>query len=615
MAVAALSALSLAWAAGAGAQKRPLPEFTRQGLLVMNFQTGTGADWRVGRKLGDEIRDRAAKLLNGREVEVIGGNEVQRKMALAGFPADFQMDPGTLEAVSRIVRADEYVVGRITRGPDGVHVDGELHIMRNRGTRQPIEPTVAPDIEQAAQKFARGIAAARTQLSYQRRCANALRDQKPAIALEAAKQGIAAAPDGAYIRACYLGAVTLAGTTAAERLAAAQAVLAIDSTSREALDGAARALDLLQRPQEGGAMWLRLVASDSENVDVISRVVFALLEEGNARLAAPVVTRVIAGNPTEIQLLRLDWQVAFAMRDWGHAAKSGEAMLERDGMVDRDSTFVAKLITAHRSAGEMVRAVELAARNIGRFPGDGRIYAMYAELVRAESDSAVRRGIAMFPKSAELHALAAREYKASGRAEDALAAIKQAVALDSMLPQGVLSIAQAEFELGRPDSALVSLGRALERGEDTATVVQFALAKGNTLLRAANQTQVRDDYQRALRFFALADHARATPQSKFLLGTAALNVSKSALTDAPKLTDKPASCTLARLGQQMLDTAKAGLAAGQEVASAAAEQYLAYAAQLDPFASRQVGLYCDAPTPAAAPTDTTHTTPRVPVRQ
>jgi tetratricopeptide (TPR) repeat protein len=206
----------------------------------------------------------------------------------------------------------------------------------------------------------------------------------------------------------------------------------------------------------------------------------------------------------------------------------------------------------------------------------------------------VPRGLAAFPKSAELHALAAQELKTRGKTEEALAAMQQAVALDSTLPQGVLAIAQAEFDLGRPDSAYVSLTRALRRGEDTAAVAQFALAKGNVLLRAAGQTQVRDDFQRALRFFALADSARPTPQSKFLLGTAALNVSKAALTEAPKLADKPASCALARLGGETLVAARSGLDAGQMVAPEVAKQYLDYAGQLAPFVDKQLALYCDA---------------------
>lgn len=608
VALALLASASLI-AARAGAQKRPVQEFTRQGLLVMNFEAGQGADVRLGRRLGDEVRDRAAALLNGRELEVIDGKEVQRKMIASGFPADFAMDAGMLAAVSRVVRADEYVVGRITRAADGIHVAGDLRLVRNRGTRQPLEPVVAPDLEQAAIHFSHSIGAARTQLAYERRCMNALREGKAAQGLEAARQGLAASPRGVFVRACYLGAITMNGTTASDRLAAAEAVLALDSTSREGLDGAARALDLLKRNDEASTMWLRLAATDSESVDLTSQVVFALIEDGNARRAAPLVKRARAANPTEIQFVRLEWQVAYATRDWATATKAGENMLEHDGLTEKDSVFMAKLITAHRSAGEMIRAVELAARSIGKFPGDGRIYSQYAELVRAEHDSAVTRGLAIFPKNAALLTLAARELKASGKNEEALDAIKQAVALDSTLPQGVLSIAQAEFELGRPDSALVSLGRALERGEDTTTVAQFALSKGNTLLRAATQTQARDDFQRALRFFALADRVRSTPQSKFLLGTAALNVSKSALTDAPKLADKGASCTLARLGQETLASAKGGLTAGRDVATAAADQYLGYVTQLEPFATRQVGLYCDGVAGAVTGTDSTRAAP------
>jgi hypothetical protein len=137
------------------------------------------------------------------------------------------------------------------------------------------------------------------------------------------------------------------------------------------------------------------------------------------------------------------------------------------------------------------------------------------------------------------------------------------------------------------------------------------------LLRAAGQTQVRDDYQRALRFFALADSARPTPQSKFLLGTAALNVSKAALTEAPKLSDKPTSCTLARLGGETLAAARAGLEAGQVVAPDVAKQYLDYVGQLAPFAERQTALYCDAAPGAVGggPRDsTTAPTPKVPKR-
>ena len=55
-------------------QKNPPLEFTRQGLLIMNFSPGAGADLRLARRAGDAVRDRVAKLVNKREVEVIEGD-------------------------------------------------------------------------------------------------------------------------------------------------------------------------------------------------------------------------------------------------------------------------------------------------------------------------------------------------------------------------------------------------------------------------------------------------------------------------------------------------------------------------------------------------------------
>jgi tetratricopeptide (TPR) repeat protein len=353
-------------------------------------------------------------------------------------------------------------------------------------------------------------------------------------------------------------------------------------------------------------------------VDLTLRATGGLLEGGNAKRALPLLAKMIERHPEDVSLVRLQWQASWLAKEWSLASRVGDSLLVRDSLSIADTSFRVRHVAAHRAAGHPLRAVELAVRGVQEFPKNAPLYVQYTELVQAERDSVVPRGLAAFPKSAELHALAARDLKTRGRAEDALAAMRQAVALDSSLSQGVLAIAQAEFDLGRPDSAFVSLTRALRRGEDTASVAQFALAKGNVLLRAAGQTQARDDFHRALRFFALADSARPTPQSKFLLGTAALNVSKAALTEAPKLADKPASCGLTKLGSETLAAARTGLEAGQVVAPEVAKQYLEYVGQLAPFAEKQLALFCDGTVPGAvgaapnaAPRDTT-AAPKIP---
>jgi hypothetical protein len=168
------------------------------------------------------------------------------------------------------------------------------------------------------------------------------------------------------------------------------------------------------------------------------------------------------------------------------------------------------------------------------------------------------------------------------------------------MAQGQLMIAQLEIELGRPDSALAALRTGLARGEDSALVAQFALAKGNALYRAANGTKTSADFSASLRMLAFADSVRPSDQARFLTGAAALGTAQSALTEAAKLADKATSCRLARMATDLIPVARAGLHAGETLFAEAAKQSLDYLDQLDPFAQQQLKAVCvDAPqTPA-----------------
>ena len=160
-------------------------------------------------------------------------------------------------------------------------------------------------------------------------------------------------------------------------------------------------------------------------------------------------------------------------------------------------------------------------------------------------------------------------------------------------------VAQLEIELGRPDSALAALRRALMNGEDSTLVAQFALAKGNTLYKAANGSMSSSDFAMALRLIAFSDTVHSTQQARFLTGAAALGVAQTTLTDASKLQDKAASCRLTKAGAELLPLARAGLQSGDESFAAAAKQSLGYLDQFDPFAQQQLKIVC--PDAAAPP--------------
>jgi hypothetical protein len=270
-------------------------------------------------------------------------------------------------------------------------------------------------------------------------------------------------------------------------------------------------------------------------------------------------------------------------------------MLARDSIARYDSTFFLRLGTAYHAVNKTFHAIETLAHGVAAFPKDVRIYSLYTQYIKAEADTVVPRGLALFPQSADRLAINAKELRAKGKIAESLDATKRAIALDSTMAQGQLVVAQLELELGRPDSALSSMRRAVAGGEDSTLVAQFALSKGNALYRAASGTKTSDDFGLAYRFLTFADTIHSSMQAKFLAGAAALGVAQAALTEATKLKEKTDACRLARLGADMIPAARSGLIAGQESFGDMAKQSLDFLDQLDPYATDQLKTFCGTP--------------------
>ena len=574
--------------------QKTAPEFTRQSLLIANFVHDSVSDKKLGRKAADAVRSRIAKLVNKRDTDIIGADAVSYELEKGGYDPYMTPTLGELRLLGRVLRADEYLMGEVRRVDGKYRLSGNIVLSRDSKLRQPLPTAIGPGLDEAADQFARSAAAARAQLVHQRRCENALRDGKGADALASARAGVATFAQSTLARTCLIWALRATHSPAVEVLSVSQQLLAIDSVNPHALEGAATALDSLRRREDAARMWVRLAATDTADLELALRVSNALIDGSNSRAAESFLAPIIAAHPDNVPLVRQQWRAAFENRSWPTAIAAGEVLQASDELARHDSTFYLRLATAYRANNAPFKAVETLAHAESMFPGDARLYGLYTQYIRAEADTAIPRGLVIFPKSAELLAMQAKDLRARGKIQESLDATRQALTLDSTLSQGQLSIAQMEMELGRPDSALASLHRALERGEDTAMVAQFALAKGNVLYRAAGGTRTSNDFTLAFHFLSLADSLKSSPSSRLLLGAAALGVAQAALTEAPKLPDKNESCRLAKLGAEMLPVARLALAAGQEAFPEAAKQSLDNVGVLDPYASQQVGIFCTA---------------------
>ena len=596
-----LIALVLATLPAATLAQNPEREFTQQIIHVANFRVIADQpaknDPKLGREMGDAIRGRLGDRVNKREARVVHKYDYTKQLLASAIDPDMVFTDGEIREQARQLRADEIVTGRIVRLPGGrIRVDASLTLYRDERMRQPIEPVTERNVDRVAEILAPRIAAARAQLVHQRRCENAMRaGTSIASAVQHARSGIAAYPAATLARICLLTVLRETGAPAAQVETEARMLLTYDPASPFALEAAAVSYDALERRAEAAEMWLRLQQTDSTNMQLAERVVTALVDHGNAKPAEPLVVRLVDAHPDNLGLLRQKWRATYENRSWPLVVATGEAMLQRDSLARADSTFYLRLATAYRRNSQTYKAMETVARGVEGFPKDQRLFALYTQFVKEEADSVLPRGLMLHPTSAALLALNARELRARGQVAEALDAARKAVELDSTIAQGRLLVAQAEMELGRPDSALVTLVRATAAGEDKRTVARFALAKGNALFRAANGTEKRIDYELAMRFLLLADSLESTPQTKFVLGAAALKVAQSALTEAPKITVRQESCAISRLGQRTIDVARTNLEGGVDVAPDTVKQFLDYLIEIAPYAEKQVAAFCDGP--------------------
>jgi tetratricopeptide (TPR) repeat protein len=585
--------LMLAAAASGGAQrgKKDPPEFTPQGLLIVHFAPRAGADMKLGRRAGDAVRSRVGRLIDKKEVNLIDAGEVGYRMERAGYNPDTTYDLQEIRSAGKFFRADEFVMASVSNGPAGPRLAGSLVLLRDERLRQPLPDATAPKLDSAAALFARSVVAARVQLVHERRCENALRAGSGLRAVEAAREGVNAYPSGSIVRTCLVWALHQNGAPAKEVLAEAESLLAIDSVSPHGLEAAAVALDSLRRREPAAGYWIRLAATDTADLDLAVRVGYALLDGGNASAAEPFLVALSNAHPDDIRFVLQKWRAAYENKHWPVAIAAGEALLERDSISRRDSLFYYRLGLAYHSANQTIKAVETLAHGVNAFRNDAKMYALYTQYIKAEADTVLPRGLALFPRSVELLNLHATELHARGKVSEALDATRQLVQLDSATKHGHVAIAQYQIELNRPDSALASLHAALASGDDSTFVATFALAKGYALYQAAaGAAPSNADVAPALRMLAFADSVQTSEQARFLTGMAALAVAQTALKESMKLTDKGESCKRVRVAADVIPLARVGL---HEASFAeTAKQSLDLLDQIDPYAQQQLKVLC-----------------------
>ncbi len=535
----------------AEAQRRSAAE---ERFVVHHFR---GEDRRAANSIAEAVRDRLANDLRRTYGTFYTAATLNANLAAAGFDTLQAPDPITAHQLSRALRVDEYLEGRVTRGERGFRVEPMLILTIDRDVQQPLPP-IEGSARDIATQVSRHLQEALRQIPGTRQCQNAARDGNYIEAVRHARAAIQEYPQATLARVCL--ARSMAGMQAPPDsiISVTDAILEIDPRNKPALLLSGQAHKDAGNIDVAIERWTELVVLDPRNIRLQQQLAEEFARLGQAERAKPIIERVLAENPGDPDMMRLHFLILLANREWSEAIEVGDNLVAVDTSA-ADSDFFRQMATAYASDTQPQRAAEMTARGVAKFPEDGQLWSLHAQTLRA-----------------------------AGQSQQSLEASDRAIQLVPDDGLAHLRRAQALLDLQRENDAMEALRNALAHGADSAFVGQMALVQGNQAYQRGRQANSRQDFQQAVQILAFADSASASVNAKFLLGVSAFQVGDLAVRE----NQRARSCELARLAQESFTTAQINIMAGAQAQPQTAQQLLGALGQYGPSVENQLRQFC-----------------------
>lgn len=513
----------------------------------------------LGVQAADAIRSRLAQDFPLKDLYVIDKSNISGILEASGFPPNEAPDRVTARLLAQQLRADQYLEGTVSKA-GGYKIDAAMVLARDNAWVQPLPTAEGGRLLDAATKVSKSLQDARKQLPHSEKCIQALRDGKNPEAITAARAAIGVYANSTYGRVCMAQAMVNMKAPIDSIILVTSKTLEIDPRSKLALQIAAQAYTDAKNEDKAVETWTQLVAYYPTDVKAVETAVREIAASGNPRQAAPIIRKAVEENPGDPNLIRLNFLILLAAREWKSAITAGEEMARLDTAAV-DTIFFNRLATAYASDSQPQKAAETTARGVAKFPNNAALWTMHARVLKQagqtqQSIEAARRGLAIEPKNVT----------------------------------GWLSLADAQAELNMGDSAVAALRMALPTAtpQEKQAIGQRLLILGNNAYKAGNASKNRADFMRAVTILALSDSINASPQAKFLRGVSAFQIAASIAQD----NQKEKNCDMARVAQDMMVIAQINVPAGGSFAPEPAKQLLGQIAQFAPAIEGQFKKFC-----------------------
>ena len=528
---AGVLALGAALPAIASAQRGQQPGADTPRLLVGTFRTPATVDASLGVESAEAVRNRVQEENPIRNLWVLPRKDINNYLQQSGYKPDSALSIADLQALAKLMRADEILDAMATKTATGVHIEPRLVLSRDVSLVQPLPAVDAKNAGDAAKTIEKELSDARKQLGDNRECENALRGQKYADAIAKANAAIKAYPNSTLGRLCLMTAYSMEKLGPDSILRVTDEILKIDPRSRLALGNAIEAYKAKNDTTKAIQSSIALYRADPSNQQLAQSIVNELAQMGKPDIAIPLINDLLQDNPGDPQMLRTKWLLYLASHDWKNALTSGEDYAKSD-TASVNADFFTRMVAAASSDSQPQLAAQYGARAVQKFPNDASLHMLYAISLRK-----------------------------AGQLQQAVTEAEKAVAIDPKVENGYPTILVTWAEMKQPDSLKVWGQNALAAGVDKALVGNALVATVQPLVQAAQASKTRADWQTALNAAQSVDSLSASPTTKFFIGVSSFQIGYDALQNL----NKTKSCDEAKLAEDMWATSQINMPQGASV--------------------------------------------------
>jgi predicted Zn-dependent protease len=493
--------------------------------------------------------------------------DIDNTLIQSGYKPDSALSPNDIKELGKLVRADEIIDGTVQKSGTSYRITARLFLPRDVSLSQPLVTNLETNnLGDAAKQIVGEYDKARKQIPDNGACENGIRANTPAVAITAARKGIATYPKATITRLCLASAYAAMKTTADSTgpwkdsvISITKDIMNLDKSSRIAYQLQYDAFKSKNDTANALQALVGLMNADPTNTTLREQVISELVTSGKADIAVPTAKALIADNPGDPQYARTYWLVLRAASKYKESVPAGIAYVSID-TAQADTNYFKRQIQDLAADSAFAKAAEMAAT-----------------------------GSAKFPRNSQLLVLKAQNERKAGQLPAAKASLERALTLDPKIPGANLLLAQISNDLGSTEDAIKATKADVAADpSNNARDSQFMLGLGSAAYKAAVASKKPEDFQKAITLLKASDEINPNEQAAFFIAVASF----AELQQAAETLPKSKSCEEFKSASDLLTAVSTYMPRGGKVNPQAAGQILGAVPQFSAFIDGSMKKFC-----------------------